>query len=192
MLILLLFSIWPPYWLCWEWSSWARQPLSYGNQHLLDWICNIDLINTTGFFVDFPLPNTAGTAIIFNTPFLLLLHRYPFYPFMSSRISLIPSSVIFVIVLHLSHIVQNVWNCLQDIYCITVHIGVIRIFLSSRYINRKCIMNLNVGEKNQKKPHRYHLPLEFRPCPVPSHPIVHPSIHNSHPCTMPHIKWLYD
>lgn len=39
------------------------------------------------------------------------------------------------------------------------------------------------GEKNQRKPLHYHLPIESRPRPVlsPSRPTPHPSIHNPHP-----------
>jgi len=68
-------SIWPPYQLCWGWSFWASwQPLSYGDQHLSDWICNMELVDTTGFFAVFP-PDSSRTVIIF----LLLLHWYPFH-----------------------------------------------------------------------------------------------------------------
>ena len=42
----------------------------------------MELVDTTDFFADFP-PDSTGTAIIFNTTFLLLLHWYTFYPFMS-------------------------------------------------------------------------------------------------------------
>jgi len=71
------------------------------------------------FFADFP-PNSPGTAIIYNAPFSLLLHWYPFYPSCHLVSVLFPrpsfSSYRICIILY------EMFEIVHNICCIAVHI----------------------------------------------------------------------